>query len=615
MKIKYLQLQYGDNKKKREKKKHPVLRILLILFVIGIILFGAAFGIIGKKYGYKRTLDKGLVVLTDILNPVLYKTTIFFNERKGITDIYYGLNKDSISTLNYIDNNLTDTTIDLNNLPQDTDTKLLMKSSNIDRLVNYPSGYYIDLPKDLEYDFSLSKDFISANSNNLYLNISIDESPYFDMFEYINHYQNRFYLDETYQKENNIVINENRYDEFNGRKALILSLTRNTDNTETLNTYTYAYMKLYSRTYLRIMFKTNEFNDNYINTYTQILNSFTQIKKQGVAKYNIDFFPTANSNWNEKTSNLYNHYSNTNDIDFGIFAKDVTTTGINETIPNIEQKIENNFDIVLMYNHLGEELNIEGINTMVAKNKTIEFTLQTCHANNERLFGYTPMFDIIDGKKDDQIINLANQLKQLDTQILFRLNNEMNSDWTSYSGIITLSDPELYIAVWQRIYNIFEQQGVNNCIWIYNPNDNNFPPCPWNNYLAYYPGNDYVDMIGVTGYNTGTYYFASRGEIWREFETIYDEINEKYQPIFNKFPWIITEFATSSVGGDKPGWITNMFNAIDKYPNIKAMVWFSFADYDPDVPGNTQVSRPYWLDETPESLEAFKNGLNKFRNK
>ena len=39
---------------------------------------------------------------------------------------------------------------------------------------------------------------------------------------------------------------------------------------------------------------------------------------------------------------------------------------------------------------------------------------------------------------------------------------------------------------------------------MFNPNDKNFPPAKWNNYLAYYPGNGYSHMIGVTGYNTGS---------------------------------------------------------------------------------------------------------------
>ena len=54
-----------------------------------------------------------------------------------------------------------------------------------------------------------------------------------------------------------------------------------------------------------------------------------------------------------------------------------------------------------------------------------------------------------------------------------------------------------------------------------------------------------------------------------------------------------------------------MFKNIENYPNIKAAVWFSNADYDPAYENNTKVSRPYWLDETDETIEAFKKGIHK----
>ena len=167
-----------------------------------------------------------------------------------------------------------------------------------------------------------------------------------------------------------------------------------------------------------------------------------------------------------------------------------------------------------------------------------------------------------------------------------------------------MADPEVFISVWRKIYEIFQEEGVDNCIWIFNPNDRNCPPNRWNDGANYYPGNEYVQMLGVTGYNNGTYY-SQWAEEWREFDTIYDAVQSQYAAVFGEFPWIITEFASSSVGGDKAAWIEQMFRSIGNYPNIKIAVWFSSADYDSQ--GN--VARPYWLDETPETVSAFREGL------
>ena len=92
---------------------------------------------------------------------------------------------------------------------------------------------------------------------------------------------------------------------------------------------------------------------------------------------------------------------------------------------------------------------------------------------------------------------------------------------------------------------------MDNAIWIFNPNDISYPPCKWNTHLAYYPGNEYVHMIGLTGYNTGDYFRNHTGERWRSFTEIYDRLWYMYRDVYSEFPWIITEFACSSVGGDK----------------------------------------------------------------
>ena len=532
----------------------------------------------------------------------------------------------------YVNNVKHDVLPDLNG---SEDIKIVSVENNISTLKNISDKYTVRLPGIFEFDFSHSKDYIVAQNEDLYIHISKDRSPYEDTFWYIDYYQNRFYTNESFLQTNNITLHENRQTEINGNKTVILTLTKHFDTLDDL-TYTYAFIQTNGQYYTRFMFKSNNsFNDNYINMYTDVLNSYNETSESGIretliyyankiskklfnveeliassrSQYFLDMHPIPNENWDEKTLDLYNAFINSNDLKWGIFTENITTTAIDEKIPELENALNYKFDIILMYNHLGNPLPIETMRKMKDKDKIIELTVQTCANNNTKLFDYTPMFDIIEGKRDEQIRILANEIKEFGNPVLFRLNNEMNSDWTSYSGIITLSDPEIYKEVWHKIYNIFEEENVTNCIWIFNPNDNNYPPSKWNNFLAYYPGNEYVHMIGVTGYNTGTYYAEQNGETWKSFKTIYDEIYNKYKDLFKEFPWIITEFASSSVGGDKAKWIEDMFKNINNYPNIKAAVWFSAADYDPSYTETLKVSRPYWLDETTETLEAFKKGL------
>ena len=70
-------------------------------------------------------------------------------------------------------------------------------------------------------------------------------------------------------------------------------------------------------------------------------------------------------------------------------------------------------------------------------------------------------------------------------------------------------------------------------------------------------------------------------------------------------PLMITEFASSSIGGDKAAWITDMFKQLPKYPAIKVAIWWNGCDWA--VPGEVQA-RPYWVNETEQTLNSFKAG-------
>jgi hypothetical protein len=54
-----------------------------------------------------------------------------------------------------------------------------------------------------------------------------------------------------------------------------------------------------------------------------------------------------------------------------------------------------------------------------------------------------------------------------------------------------------YVAAWQNIYTIFQQQGVTNVSWLWNPGGAAADASS----VPYYPGNAYVDWIGFDGYD------------------------------------------------------------------------------------------------------------------
>ena len=213
---------------------------------------------------------------------------------------------------------------------------------------------------------------------------------------------------------------------------------------------------------------------------------------------------------------------------------------------------------------------------------------------------------------------LANGLKEYKEPVLFRLNNEMNTDWTSYCGLMTLVDPDIFAATWRCLYNYFKENNVTNTIWIFNPISKTIPYSYWGEDLCYFPGNKYVHAFGLTEYQDNNSNTVNSTTFRKDYTNVY---NKNYST-WKNFPWIISEFGCGS-GGSASGeryrnqssqadYVTGMFLDFNnreesKYlQNIKGAVWFSVND----SAGN-KVTNQYELviDKLPLTIAAFKEGL------
>lgn len=496
------------------------------------------------------------------------------------------------------------------------DVREIRISGDTSRLINHSRGFSLDFPADAQYDFTAAQEYIDVQCSDFTAVVSKEFSTYGDGVEnskrYVAECINKYMLDEKYLAENNITLHQNSIENRIGFPVQIIALTRTpaAGSDAKYNTYVYGYIYTDSNMFYRIMFRSEKYDEALMTQVYKTLDSLrTDVPVVGISDTFTNFKPVIDENWNEETKALYNRIMSAEDCMWGIYTPRAIEEDKLEDVKVLEEKAGASFDGVLEYMYLFTEVPIAGMQSAYEDGKFIELTLQTSTVMNMDLDGKNPVFDVIDGLYDEKIREMARDLKAFGHPVLFRLNNEMNSDWTSYSAAACLTDPGIYVQVWRRIYDIFQEEGVDNTIWIFNPNDENFPPNGYNTSIAYYPGDEYVHMFGVTGYNTGTYYAELNGERWRTFDEIYGGITERYGRIYGEFPWIITEFATSSVGGDKAQWITDMFRDLEKYPNIKVAFWFNSADYDVRPEFLKDLARPYWFDETPETTRAFAKGL------
>ena len=117
---------------------------------------------------------------------------------------------------------------------------------------------------------------------------------------------------------------------------------------------------------------------------------------------------------------------------------------------------------------------------------------------------------------------------------------------------------------------MFTTAGATNAVWVFSPNNGNSPDEAWNQWANYYPGDNYVDWMGIDGYNWGT---TQAWSSWATFQAVFGGI---YAGIAAKGkPIMIPETASTELGGDKAAWIAGVLPSLKTtFPGIKALVWF-----------------------------------------
>lgn len=199
---------------------------------------------------------------------------------------------------------------------------------------------------------------------------------------------------------------------------------------------------------------------------------------------------------------------------------------------------------------------------------------------------------ISDGGWDTYIRKWAREARDFGRPILLRWGHEFNGYWYPWSVAANGRDPEKFIRAWRHVHDIFEEEGATNVKWVWCPYHLSNPDEPWNDPLLSYPGDDYVDWIGLDGYNWGTTQGWSE---WLPFRSIYASLIRMYSTAFPGKPIMIAEFSSAEEGGDKPSWIRELLPALADMPQIKAVVWF-----------NVQKEADWRVNSSPESLEAFR---------
>jgi hypothetical protein len=175
---------------------------------------------------------------------------------------------------------------------------------------------------------------------------------------------------------------------------------------------------------------------------------------------------------------------------------------------------------------------------------------------------------IIGGRFDKYITEYANRIREFGEPVMIRFAHEMDNPsypWSFYGGGNT---PEEFVLAHQYVVKFFQKLGAANVTWVWNPWEED-------DLEKYYPGDDFVDWIGVTNLNYG---LANSNGKWVSFEDLYKPFHDKllkYQK-----PVMLSEFGCTDFGGNRSAWIKDAFEKISStYTEIRSVVFF-YSDED-----------------------------------
>jgi hypothetical protein len=181
----------------------------------------------------------------------------------------------------------------------------------------------------------------------------------------------------------------------------------------------------------------------------------------------------------------------------------------------------------------------------------------------------TSLDRVLNGSQDRLIRVRARAVKRLKRAIFIRWGWEMNGTWNPWSGAANGRNPGRYVAAWRRIHGIFREERATNAVWVWCPNGESVPGEPWNHWRNYYPGDRYVDWVGIDMFNWGS---RRSWSSWRSFASLFAPVYSDYA---RRKPIMIAETGSVEAGGSKARWIDDARRSIKRaFPSIGAFVWF-----------------------------------------
>ena len=176
-----------------------------------------------------------------------------------------------------------------------------------------------------------------------------------------------------------------------------------------------------------------------------------------------------------------------------------------------------------------------------------------------------PWRDIAGGIHDEWIAEQAARFKSFGAPMYLTFHHEPEDDEA-------FGTPSEFASAFRHVVRIFREHGVRNVAFVWTMMAWSFDPGSGRDPMSWYPGTDFVDFIGLDGYN---WYPLREGSTWRSFHEIMSPAMASVKAVGK--PVFVVEFGVMEDPNDpdrKADWFREVAKTVRDWPRIKGLIYY-----------------------------------------